>query len=445
MSNVAEPQDVRSSLQHAFEKKFNTIPDANSKIKCSTKYIEDPFNKMKSAEWHGTESIKLVERPAPAITDDCDAIVRITSTTICGSDLHFYFNKVPGSSMAMKSGDIVGHEAVGIITNIGSKVSNLKIGDRVIISAPIACGTCEYCLHEEYSLCDLTNPSLIQEKLYGHRLCGVFGYSHLLGGYAGLQSEYARVPFADINCLKVNNNNLKDEQILPLSDIMCTGYHGNELANVREGKTVVVWGCGPVGLMAQYIAIHERKAKTVIGIDNHPYRLQLSSKIGALTINFDEVDVLTEIKKLLPNGPECCIDCVGFRFPKTWSQWLSYKLNVSTDAIDIVRECIFSCKKGGNIGLIGDYFLECNQFPIGALMEKSITLKGGQLYCQKYWKYLLSLIDQNILDPSFIFSHEMKFDEIEKAYDIFGHTKDNCIKIILKTSFGLQYEQEKQK
>jgi threonine dehydrogenase-like Zn-dependent dehydrogenase len=318
----------------------------------------------------------------------------------------------------------------------------VKVGDRVVISAPISCGQCSYCKAGKFSACDTTNPSKLQENLYGHRLSGIFGYSHFCGGYAGLQAEYARVPFADINTLKITNDNLRDEQILPLSDILCTGFHGNELAQVSEGKTVVVWGCGPVGIMAQYMALF-RKAKIVVGIDNHPERLALARKLGSHTINFDNVDVLEAIDRIIPGGPDCCIDCVGYRFPKSWNQWMQQKLHLSTDAIDIVRECIFSCKKGGNIGLIGDYFDTANSFPIGAFMEKALTMSGGQLYCQKYWKDLLNFIEQGQLDPSFIFTHQMRFDEIEKAYDTFANVKDNCIKIILKTDFGLEQEMSK--
>jgi len=440
MANVESPKTLKGQLQHKFQETVNTIPDAADKISCSTKYKEDSIIKMQATEWHGTESVKLAERPAPTITDDNDCIVRITSTTICGSDLHLYYNQLPGGSAALHSGDILGHEAVGIVTSIGSNVNNIKIGDRVVISAVISCGQCSFCKEKKYSCCDTTNPSKLQEKLYGHRTSGLFGYSHLVGGYAGLQAEYARVPFADFNTLKITNDKLLDEQILPLADILCTGFHGNELAKVAEGKVVVVWGCGPVGLMAQYMALY-RKAKMVIGIDNHPHRLQLASKIGAQIINFDEVDVVDTIKKLIPDGPDCCIDCVGYRFPKSWNQWIQQKvLHIATDAIDIPSECIKVCKKAGNIGLIGDYFNVCNSFPIGAFMEKSLTMSGGQLYCQKYWKYLLTLIENGELNPSFVFSHVMKFEDISKAYDIFANVKDNCVKILLKTQYGRERE-----
>jgi len=442
MSNVEEPTTLRGKLQKSFNDNLNTIPDADKKITVSTKFKEHSSLKMKAAEWHGKECIKLVERPAPSITDSSDCIVRITSTTVCGSDLHMYFNQLPGASVAMQVGDIMGHESVGIVTEVGPDVKNVKEGDRVVISAPISCGQCSYCKAEQYSCCDTTNPSKLQQYLYGHRTAGIFGYSHYCGGYAGVQAEYARVPFADINTLKITNDNLRDEQILPLADILCTGYHGNELANVQEGKTVCVWGCGPVGIMAQYVALH-RKAKIVIGIDNHPERLELAKKLGSCTINFDDVDVTEEIKKFIPDGPDCCIDCVGYRFPKSWNQWLQQKLKLATDAIDVVRECVFVCKKAGNIGLIGDYFGVANAFPIGAFMEKGLTMSGGQLYCQKYWKHLLLLIERGELDPSFIFSHTMKFEEIDKAYDIFGHVKNGAIKIFLKTQFGDEYELKK--
>jgi len=345
MANVENPTNLTGKLQREFQDKFNVIPDADSKIECSTKYKEHPSLVMKAAEWHGKESIKVVSRPAPTITDDEDCIVRITSTTVCGSDLHMYFHQIPGGTKAMHTGDIMGHEGVGIVTEVGPAVKKVKVGDRVVVSAVISCGQCSYCKAGKFSSCDRTNPSKLQEDLYGHRTAGLFGYSHFCGGYGGLQAEYARVPIADVNTLVITNDKLRDDQILPLSDIICTGFHGNELANVSEGKTVVVWGCGPVGIMAQYIALH-RKAQLVIGIDNHPERLELARKLGARTINFDEVDVVEEIRKIIPDGPDCCIDCVGFRFPKSWNQWIQQKLHVATDAIDIVRECIFVCKKG---------------------------------------------------------------------------------------------------
>jgi len=354
--------------------------------------------------------------------------------------LHMYFNALPFPG-AMQPGDILGHEAMGIVEEVGDEVSNIRVGDRVVISAPISCGTCSYCKRGEFSCCDCTNPSSAMETVYGHRTSAIFGYSHTTGGVAGGQAEYVRVPFSDVNLLKVPNS-IPDEKVLPLSDIMCTGWHGNEKAGVGQGDNVVVWGCGPVGLMAAYLAKF-RGANRVISIDNVPHRLQMAASFGAETINFDECDVKKKIAELIPGGPDCCIDCVGYRFPKTWTHWFLTKVKAETDAIDVVEEMIYVARKCGRLALIGDYFATASNFPIGAFMEKGLSAGGGQLFCQKYWKYLLEQIESGKLDPSFIWSHTMKLDQIAEAYDIFGHYKDNVQKIFLRTEFGESYEQRK--
>jgi len=436
MSNEATPASERDLSQRIRDKIQDTInpPTEHGHISWSTKYHPHPTRKMKALEWRGKESVELAERHQPMVTDKEDAIIRVTATTICGSDLHMYFDALPFPG-GMQKGDIVGHESMGIVEEVGPEVKNIAVGDRVVISAPIACGQCEYCKREEYSSCDCTNPSSAQETAYGHRTAALFGYSHLCGGVAGCQAEYVRVPFADVNLLKVPEN-LPDEKVLVLADILCTGWHANEKAQVGAGDKVCIWGCGPIGLMAAYLAKF-RGAKRIICIDNVPYRLEIASEvIGVETINFDEVDVKKRIAELIPGGPDCCLDCVGFRFPKSWTHWFLSSMKLETDAIDVVEEMIYSARKCGRLALIGDYFAYANKFPIGALMEKGLQIAAGQLFCQKYWKFLLEQIEAGKLDPSFIFTHKMKFEQLPQAYDIFGHQKENVEKILLRTEFG---------
>jgi len=425
----------------------NKVDDAqytkSREITISTKFKEDPTRTMNATEWHGTEDIRLVTRPAPDITDPSDAIVRVTTCTICGSDLHMYFNKLPAPrGPGMQKGDVLGHESMGIVDKVGPNVRNIKVGDRVVISAPIACGQCEYCRDERYSLCDTTNPSAAMESLYGHRSAALFGYSHLTGGLAGGQADYCRVPFADVNLLAVPDQ-LTDEHVLLLSDVICTGYHGTELAEVTRGSKVVVWGCGPVGLAAAYLS-KLRGASIVISIDNDPVRLEKAKLFGADPLNFDQVSSVTdEIAKRIPGGPTNCIDCVGFRFPKSFLSWVQLKMNIETDAVDIVKEMIISGRKGARLALIGDYFNFTNGFPIGAFMEKGQSMAGGQLWCQKYWKHLLDLISSGQMDLRFLFSHRYHLKDISNAYKTFAHHNDDCTKTIVYTDFGVEKENER--
>jgi len=352
-----------------------------------------------------------------------------------------YFNELPAPRGAgMQKGDIMGHESMGIIDRVGPGVKNMKVGQRVVVSAPIACGQCGYCAEEKYSLCDTTNPSKTIEYLYGHRTAGIFGYSHLTGGIAGGQADYLRVPFADINLLPVPDH-LTDEQVLLLSDVICTGYHGTELAEVKPGSKVVVWGCGPVGLMAAYCSIL-KGAEIVISVDNNPKRLTKAASFGAVPVNYDECNLTEEIARRIPNGPTNCIDCVGYRFPKSTLSWIQMKLRLETDSIDVVNEMILCGRKGARLALIGDYFAKANMFSIGAFMEKAQSMACGQLFCQKYWKFLLSLIESGDIDATILFTHKYHLKDIDQAYKTFCNAQDDVIKVIVKTDFGLQLEQE---
>lgn len=382
---------------------------------------------MKAAEYQGPKNVKIVKRPRPIVTERRDAILRVTSTTICGSDLHMYAGLVP----CMKKGDIMGHEFMGIVEAVGPEVKDIKVGDRVVASAVIACGECEFCQKGSFSCCETTNPCAALEDLYGHRLSGIFGYSHLTGGFDGGQAEYVRIPIADVNLLKVPDN-LPDDKVLFLSDIVCTGWHANDLANVSEGQVVAVWGCGPVGLMAQAWAKF-RGAIQVIAIDNDPFRLKVARKqVGSVTINFDKEDVLKTLVQLVPGGPDVCIEAAGFRFPKTLKQKIQTALHMQTDSVDILTEMITAVRKGGTVSVIGDYFGLCNDFPIGALMEKNVHFIGGQVFVQKYWKTLLDHIQSGRFDPTFVITHDLKIDDIPWAYDQFFNHKDNMIKIIVR-------------
>jgi len=394
-----------------------------------------PTEKMLAMEWTDKETVKAVERAKPMITDPHDVILRVTATTICGSDLHMYYNKVPGAK-AMREGDILGHEFMGVIESVGPAVQNFKVGDRVVSSFEINCGTCKYCLEGMPTLCDTTNPSVQMEALYGHRISGAFGYTHLTGGFPGGQAEYVRRPFADYGLLKVPPE-LKDEQVLLLSDVLCTGYHGTECARIQPSDEVCVWGCGPVGLACAYLALKVKGAKRVISIDNVPYRLEMARKFGAETINFDEVsNVPEEIFRRMPGGPDACVDCVGFRFPRNVAHKAMFATMAETDSSEILQEAIKVVKKNGRIGLIGDYFGFCNQFPIGAYMEKALEMKGSQAYVQNYWPVLLPLIQQGKIDSTFLFTHVMPLEKVAEAYHMFGERLDNSLKILLTTRFS---------
>jgi len=370
------------------------------------------------------------------VTEPSDAIVRTTSVTICGSDLHIYLKEVPAATGQIRQGDILGHEAVGVVEEVGPQVTKFKKGDRVAISAVIACGQCEFCEREQFSLCDRTNPSSLMHSLYGDRTAALFGYSHLTGGYPGTHAEYVRVPLADVNLLKLDDQ-IRDEQAVLLSDVCCTAWHANELGEVKEGSTVAIWGAGPVGLMTAYMA-RVRGAARIIVIDHHKHRLELACRHAhADTINFEEEpDVPKAVRRLLPNGPDVCIDCAGFRFPKGYLHKLMRGLKLETDSAEIVNEMIHTCKKGGVCVLIGDYFGFANNFPIGPCMEKSIRIHGGQVFVQKYWKHIQELMLAGKVDPTWLFSNRMNFEEIEEAFKCFTHDREGCIKVLLTTPFG---------
>lgn len=384
---------------------------------------------MRALVWEGKYDIKLREVPKPMITDATDAIVKITTASICGSDLHLYRNEIPGN--AMHRGDIVGHEGMGIVEEVGPHVRDIKPGDRVVISCIIAEGNCWYCKQGLYSLCDLSNPCQNAEAIAGYKLSGVFGYTHLTGGFAGCQADYVRVPYADTTLLRVPSS-LPDEKLVLLSDALCTGWHACELGQVSPGQTVAVWGCGPVGLLAQMWAKY-RGAARVIGIDHIPSRLQIArDKIGSDVINYDEIDPLEALRALCPGGPDVCIEAAGYRYSKSLTHKIQRAIGIEVDTPEILTEAIKAVRKAGTVAVVGAYFQNANQFPIGILMEKGITLRGSQVFVQRYWKHLLSILEKGEIDPTFIITHVMPLSLGSEAYKMFDEKLDSCEKVLLK-------------
>jgi len=393
----------------------------------TTQPQKDYSRVMKALVWHGSEDVRVMTQPRPLITDSKDALIRVSLTTICGSDLHLYHNSIPG----MKEGDILGHECVGTVEDIGSEVENVKIGDRVVVSPVLACGTCDMCKEEKFSECEITNPSVEMEKmLMGQKTAGLLGFSHYSGGYPGCHAEYVRIPFADVNLLKIPLE-LSDEKAIFLSDVLPTAWQATEMAEVSEGKTVAVWGLGPIGLMTMEFAKH-RGASRVIGIDCVPYRLEVAKNRGFEVINFKEEEPVGTLLKMIPHGPDCVIDCVGFRYAKSWRHTLEKALHLETDAIDSICEGIYAVKKCGVVSVIGEYFGYANHFPIGAVMEKGITFRSGIANIQKYWKQLLELLEKGSIDPTFLISHHMSLDRADDAYRIFDRKEHKALKIMLK-------------
>ncbi|HEU4752782.1 MAG TPA: zinc-dependent alcohol dehydrogenase [Armatimonadota bacterium] len=388
---------------------------------------------MKANCWMGRTQVSVKDVPDPRILSPRDAIVRITSTAICGSDLHLYDGFIP----AMEKGDILGHEFMGEVVEVGREVNNLKPGDRVVVPFPISCGNCGACLAGAYSLCENSNPNAwMAEKLFGHPICGIFGYSHLTGGYAGGQAEYARVPFADIGPLKVPEE-VSDEQVLFLSDIFPTGYMGAEMCDIKPGDVIAVWGCGPVGQFAIASAFL-LGAERVIAIDRYEYRLRMAREhSGAETLNYEEVDVLEALGEMTAGrGPDACIDAVGMEAhtvsPMYWLDRAKQAARIETDRPFALREAIMACRSGGTVSVIGVYGGFVDTFPMGSFMNRSLTMRSGQCHVQRYMKPLMERIRKGEIDPSFVITHRMALEDAPRAYDMFAKKQDDCMKVVLK-------------
>ena len=388
---------------------------------------------MKAVCWHGAQDVRVETVPDPKILNPRDAIIKITSTAICGSDLHLYEGNIP----TMESGDILGHEFMGEVVETGKEVKNLQKGDRVVVPFTISCGGCFFCKKDLWSLCDNSNPNTwMAEKFYGHSPAGIYGYSHLLGGYAGGQAEYARIPYADVGPIKVPDG-LEDDKVLFLTDIFPTGYMAAENADIEPGDTVAVWGCGPVGQFAIRSA-YMLGAARVIAIDRFPERLQMAQEPGhAEVINYEEVDAGEALKEMTGGrGPDRCIDAVGMEAHGTDAMaaydQVKQGLKLETGKPTVLRQAIVACRKGGTVSIPGVYGGFVDKVPLGAIVNKGLTLRSGQTHVQKYLQPLLDRIQQGEIDPSYVISHRMSIEDAPKGYKMFRNKEDNCTKVVLK-------------
>jgi len=390
---------------------------------------------MRANCWEGKKKVKVEQVPDPKILNSRDAIVRITSTAICGSDLHLFNGFVP----TMEKGDILGHEFMGEVVETGSGLKNsLKVGDRVVVPFTISCGMCYACQKGMFSVCENSNPNAwMAEKMFGHASAGIFGYSHLTGGYAGGQAEFARVPFADVGPLKVPED-LSDEQALFLSDIFPTGYMGAEMCDIKPGDVIAVWGAGPVGQFAIASAIM-LGAERVIAIDRFEYRLRMArEKAGATeTINYEKVNVLEALKEMTGGrGPDACIDAVGLEAHGHTAMYAydraKQAMMLESDRPIALREAIMACRNAGTVSVIGVYGGLIDKFPMGAVMNRSLTIKTGQCHVQRYMRPLLERIQRGDIDPSFVITHRMQLEQAPEGFDMFVNKEDECVKVVLR-------------
>ena len=389
---------------------------------------------MKALCWFGKNDVRVEDVPEPKIINPRDAIIKVTRTAICGSDLHLLDGYVP----AMLKGDIMGHEFMGEVVETGSEVKIVQKGDRVVVPFTISCGSCFFCIRGQFSLCDNTNPDAGKaDAVYGYSGAGLFGFSHLYGGYAGGQAEYVRVPFADVGPVKIPDG-LEDEQVLFLSDIFPTGYMAAENCQIQPGDTVAVWGCGPVGQFAIKSA-YLLGAERVIGIDWVPERLRMAIEEGkAEVLNFLDVDVFDRLKEMTGGiGPDSCIDAVGMEAHGhgsvgAWIDKAKAALMLATDRPTALRQAINACRKGGTVSVPGVYGGFLDKIPFGAAFAKGLTFKMGQTHVQKYLRPLLELIERGDIDPSFVITHRLRLQDAPQGYDIFKHKEDECIKIVMQ-------------
>jgi threonine dehydrogenase-like Zn-dependent dehydrogenase len=391
---------------------------------------------MKAVTWCAPHRVSVEDVPDPKILNRRDAIVRVTSTCICGSDLHLYDGFIP----AMKPGDILGHEPMGIVEEVGPDVDKNKIkkGDRVVVPFPIACGSCFFCRRKLYSCCDNTNTtSWVAEKAFGYAPAGIFGYSHLTGGYAGGQAQFLRVPYSDVNLQKMPED-LTDNQLVFLSDIFPTGYMAAEQANIQSDDTVAIWGCGPVGQFTIRSAFLLGAGK-VVAIDDGktvPERLQMARDAGAITIDMHDEYVYDRLRDLTGGiGPDVCIDAVGMESHGYTADAVYDKVKtmamMETDRPHALRQAINCCRKGGTVSVPGVYGGYGDKIPLGALMNKGLTLKTGQTHVHRYVPELLERIRKGEIDPSFVVTHRVPLREAPRAYEIFKNKQDGCIKVVL--------------
>ena len=414
------------------EKGYSRGPLApNPQRRESPNYKKD--KRMKAVVWNGANKVAVENVPDPELLNPRDAIIKITSTAICGSDLHLYDGFIPG----MEKGDILGHEFMGEVVDLAPGVKNLKLGDRVVVPFTISCGSCFFCQRSLYAACDNSNPNApVAEAFWGHSPAGLFGYSHITGGYAGGQAEYARVPFADVGPFKVPDG-FTDEQVLFLTDIFPTGYMGAENADIERGDTVAIWGCGPVGQFTIKSAFM-LGAERVIAIDRFPERLEMARQSGAEVINYEETTQVIEALKEMTagRGPDRCIDAVGMEAhgfgPQYWYDRTKQAVRAETERPLVLRMAIQACRKGGTVSIPGVYGGVGDKIPLGSIVNKGLTLRSGQTHVQRYLKPLMQMIEDGKIDPSFIITHRVPLEQAPEMYEIFKKKQEACVKVVLK-------------
>jgi threonine dehydrogenase-like Zn-dependent dehydrogenase len=388
---------------------------------------------MRAVVWHGKHDLKVDTVPDPVIEDPRDAVVKVTTAAICGSDLHLY----NGFVLGMKKGDIIGHEFMGEVVETGPAVKNLKVGDRVVVPFTIVCGECEQCRRGNFSVCETTNRNReAADKMFGHSTAGLYGYSHLTGGYPGGQAEYVRVPYADVGPVKIENG-FSDEQVLFLGDIFPTGWQAVVQCDIQPTDTVAIWGAGPVGQFCVRSAVL-LGARQVVAIDRVPERLAMAQAGGAVTIDIEKESVLERLSELTGGkGPEKCIDAVGLEAHATGSLDAIYDrvkqaVMLENDRPHVLREMMYVCRPAGTLSVPGVYSGLVDKIPIGAFMQKGLTMRTGQTHVNRWTTELLGLIEQGKIDPSFVVTHRASLDEVPAMFETFRDKKDGCIKVVVK-------------
>lgn len=400
---------------------------------------------MRALTWHGRHDVRVETVPDPEIVNPRDAIIRVTSTAICGSDLHLYDGYIP----TLRSGDVLGHEFMGEVVETGSK-STLDKGQRVVVPFTISCGDCFFCKKQQYSACDNSNPAETFDAsrlLMGHPMGAAFGYAHLTGGYAGGQAEYVRIPFSDVGPIVIPDH-LEDDKVLFLSDILPTGWMAAENADIEPGDTVAVWGCGPVGLFAVQSALI-LGAHRVIAIDHFPRRLELAKKLGAEILDYREVDVREALDEMTGGiGPDAVIDCVGMESHgltiDNIDDQVKKQLYLGTERPHALRQAILACRKGGRVSIPGVYGGFADKFPLGQLMEKGLTVKSGQTHVQKYTRKLLEMIDQGKVDTTFMISHHAPLEQAAEMYQHWHDDQNEYTKIVLRPEMAVPQQQQRE-
>lgn len=397
---------------------------------------QETGEKIKATIWQGKNQVEVVEMPKPRVVDEDDVLVKVTGSTICGSDLHLYHGVIP----QLEKGDVLGHEFCGVVESVGPGAKNVKEGDRVVAAFPIACGDCRNCQRQLTSQCERTNENTVTNAMYGKRTSGIFGYSHFTGGFAGGQAEYVRVPYGDVNLLKLPDD-VPDEKALYLSDVLATSYHCVVDTGVNEGDVVAVWGAGPIGQMVSSFSFAQGASRVIL-IDGGEgaWRLDfVKSKIPKLeTLDFTKLprgeSITSQLKKMVPGGPDVALDCTSGEYAKGWAHYFEMLLGMETDTSEMLNEMITSVRPFGRIGVTGVYAGYTNHFNIGALMQTGVRLIGnGQAPVQKYWKHLLDLIRKEEINPLDIVTHRVRLEDMDKLYELFSHREGGIQKVFVQT------------